>query len=278
MSGVKGEGTDSHETQIPANLDREFSGGVVRAKRTLLSLVLEYLGVDAPAPVAATGKINFSTNTIEPFRTSSRTSRVAADTNMKHLVLPVGEHKFDGMHGDVRYWVARDTNEQVVAVDARGFRDRDTAAWSDVRLPRRRTAGYRWIHSLRNWRLSAGGRLDAGGDPPVSLERVLLGAARCVLCRQFCVHPSILAIGSLNASGCQDVNPEPCLPLTENTVDGLACCVILWFLELIGHDFDSRGVHDSLSSGNGQRTEMILQLVSALPAGSPHAQPTRRSC
>ncbi len=77
--------------------------------------LLDMLQVDARQPIGAIGDINFHENSVATVSRIDDYLDAARVDRMHDLLLPQGNGKMSAMHGDVRYWSVRDTNEAAFA-------------------------------------------------------------------------------------------------------------------------------------------------------------------
>src|SRR5579872_4946534 len=156
------------------------------ALAAFLAYVLDLLEVDLPAPLAAIGDIALNTNQVLTVSGITPYLEGAFADQMHDLVLPLGNHKMDGLHGNVRYWPVRDTNEAVFSVLS--FLTGEVVAPQLYRRWLTKQA-YSWLSlilcliGLLVFSLS--GNLARASDPPVALVRYLVLAAAVFVAGSF---------------------------------------------------------------------------------------------
>lgn len=140
--------------------------------------VLDFVQVDLPAPLAGIGEIALHTNQVLTLPDITPYLEAAEADQMHDLVLPLGNHKMDGLHGSVRYWPVRDSNEAMFSVLS--------SLAGEVVSPHlyRRwltKQAYSWLSLILfltgGLVLNLSGNLAGVSDPPVELVRYLVAAA-----------------------------------------------------------------------------------------------------
>lgn len=140
-----------------------------------VSRFLQLLGVVPSPALGVIGNVKFNTNAVGTVTELDALLEEADGDRLTQVIIPAHESKISGLHGDVRYWVATDV--PVALFSSLGALSGGVVIPNLVRRAFTKAA-YAWGSLLSI--LAATGAyqlavaLNAGGSPPVSLERVLL--------------------------------------------------------------------------------------------------------
>jgi hypothetical protein len=141
----------------------------------LLAAFCHLVGAAPTTSVAATGAIALHTNAVAYVPDIGPLLAAAHDDGMTHLILPSHNGKIDGLHGGVRYWPVRDTNEAVFSLLALMAH---TSIVPNIRRRALTKQAYAWasllsiLVAIMGYQLAAS--LSVGGAPPVDFVRYLL--------------------------------------------------------------------------------------------------------
>lgn len=167
----------SHLSADLARVDQTFAGQYPLSGSELalcVSLFLSALGAVAPTPLGVIGTLKFNTNAVGQVTDLDSLLEEAERLGLEQVVLP-DQARVSGLHGSMRYWVATD-------LPVANFSALEAVSGGVVvpNLVRRALTkdAYSWLSLLTilaavgSYQLAVA--LNAGGSPPVSLERVLL--------------------------------------------------------------------------------------------------------
>jgi hypothetical protein len=141
----------------------------------LLAAFCHLVGAAPRSSVAATGAIALHTNAVAYVPAIGPLLAAAHDAGMAHLILPSHNGKIDGLHGGIRYWPVRDTNEAIFSLLALMA---DTSVVPNIRRRALTKQAYAWasllsmLVAITGYQLAVS--LSVNGAPPVDFVRYLL--------------------------------------------------------------------------------------------------------